>query len=262
MCQELEQKFRLITTTSRTSLSIADQFYSIDSRINDLCAKKSSNDISIENQMDTSDINFVLPWKNLDECEQLIKYLVDKTMDSNKRRQLFIQLQWLINSSDQYHDQLCQTILKCCSNEEFLNNLKQQLNSSFVLFGILIKKKRIFNENFIQIIHRLETNDHNLFQMKIKQLKHNLEISKRIDQQNEITLTIEHMFNILSSYSSLSDGRIEKQFYQYFELNKQYEHECKHILMNTLVEIEYKLSEPTIGMILDQLEKLDYKSSR
>ncbi|CAF3445785.1 unnamed protein product, partial [Rotaria sp. Silwood2] len=81
------------------------------------------------------------------------------------------------------------------------------------------------------------------------------------NEQIKKNLTIDHMLNILSNYNSLNDCRIERQFYKYFILNNQYEDECKHLLMNVLVEAEYKLSEPTIGMILDQLEKMDYKSS-
>ncbi|CAF4684938.1 unnamed protein product, partial [Rotaria sp. Silwood2] len=62
-----DKKTRLIPTSSRISSSISDQIHSFNNRINDLCNKKSSNEISNENQMDISDINFNIPWKNLNE---------------------------------------------------------------------------------------------------------------------------------------------------------------------------------------------------
>ncbi|CAF3472982.1 unnamed protein product, partial [Rotaria sp. Silwood2] len=73
-----DKKTRLIPTSSRISSSISDQIHSFNNRINDLCNKKSSNEISNENQMDISDINFNIPWKNLNECEELLKYIIDK----------------------------------------------------------------------------------------------------------------------------------------------------------------------------------------
>ena len=63
------------------------------------------------------------------------------------------------------------------------------------------------------------------------------------------------MLDIFGGYDSISDYRLERQFYKYLKSNHQYENECKHLLMNVLVQAEYRLSEPTIGMILDQLEK-------
>ncbi|CAF2351687.1 unnamed protein product [Rotaria sp. Silwood2] len=275
-----DKKTRLIPTSSRISSSISDQIHSFNNRINDLCNKKSSNEISNENQMDISDINFNIPWKNLNECEELLKYIIDKRISPIKRRQLLIQIQWLTNISDEYRCQLCQTILKCCystSKDEFLNNLHEQYNSSFVLLNILMKKKYL-NDDYIKLINLLETTDNNhnknIFQLKIKQLKRMINQYEELkfttkqnrnlltNEQIKKNLTIDHMLNILSNYNSLNDCRIERQFYKYFILNNQYEDECKHLLMNVLVEAEYKLSEPTIGMILDQLEKMDYKSSR
>ncbi|CAF4385090.1 unnamed protein product, partial [Adineta steineri] len=112
-----------------------------------------------------------------------------------------------------------------------------------------------------------DTDNKNIFQMKIKDFKRIIEQYQNnkillTDDQNQKSLTINNMLNIFNSYSSISDYRIEKDFYKYLKSNNQNEDECKRLLMNVLVQVEYKLSEPTIGMILDQLEKMDYKSSR
>jgi len=216
--------------------------------------------------MDISDTNLTLPWKNLTECEELLKYLFNKNCDPIKRRQLLIQLQWLTNISNEYNSQLFETLFKFCHStykDEFLNNLNQQFNISLVLLNIL-RKNQSFNDDYKKLIHLFEMSnieDKNIFQMKIK------EINERIKNQSEQlnlpkTLTINNMLDIFNNSSSLNDSRIEKQFYKYFKLNNQHEDECKYFLMNILIQAEYQLSEPTIGMILDQLEKLDYKSSK
>ena len=75
-------------------------------------------------------------------------------------------------------------------------------------------------------------------------------------------LTVNNLLDILSCDHSISDSRIERQFYKFLKSNVQYEDECKRTLINVLIQAEHKLSEPTIGMILDQLEKMDYKSSK
>ncbi|CAF3950884.1 unnamed protein product [Rotaria sordida] len=274
-----DKKYHLIPTSSRITSSISDQIHSFNIRINDLCNKKSSNEISNEHLMDISDINFNIPWKDLNECEELLKYIIDKKNSPIKRRQLLLQIQWLTNISNEYCNQLCQTILKCYNSinkEEFLKNLHEQYYTSFVLLNILMKSKYL-NDDYIKLINQLDIDDQqnqNIFQLKIKQLKRMIkqfEELKLITKQNqnllindeiEKNLNIDTLLNILNNYNSLNDCRIEREFYKFFKLNHQYENECKHLLMNILVEIEYKLSEPTIGMILDQLEKIDYKSSR
>ncbi|CAF0990756.1 unnamed protein product [Rotaria sordida] len=273
-----DKKYHLIPTSSRITSSISDQIHSFNIRINDLCNKKSSNEISNEHLMDISDINFNIPWKDLNECEELLKYIIDKKNSPIKRRQLLLQIQWLTNISNEYCNQLCQTILKCYNSinkEEFLKNLHEQYYTSFVLLNILMKSKYL-NDDYIKLINQLDIDDQqnqNIFQLKIKQLKRMIkqfEELKLITKQNqnllindeiEKNLNIDTLLNILNNYNSLNDCRIEREFYKFFKLNHQYENECKHLLMNILVEIEYKLSEPTIGMILDQLEKIDYKSS-
>ncbi|CAF1294874.1 unnamed protein product [Rotaria magnacalcarata] len=274
-----DKSVRLIPTSSRMSSSIVEQIHSFDIRINDLCNKKSSDEISNDNQMDTSDTEFNIPWKNLDECEELLKYLIDKKTSQIKRRQLLVQLQWLTNMSEDYCFQLCQTMLKCCYStykHEFINNLNQQFNCSFALLSILMKSK-LLNNDFVKLLNLLESDcnsNQSLVLMKIKQLKRvtnqleELKLTTKSnvnllpDEQIKQNLTIDHMLNIFISSNSLNDWRIEQQFYKYFKSNNEHEDECKHLLINVLVEAEYKLSEPTIGMILDQLERIDYKSPR
>jgi hypothetical protein len=97
--------------------------------------------------------------------------------------------------------------------------------------------------------------------MKIKEFNHRI-INQIEELNSEKILNINQILDILENFSSLNDSRIEKQFYKYFKLNNQHEDECKNVLINFLLQAEYRLSEPTIGMILDQLEKLDYKSSK
>jgi hypothetical protein len=260
------QQSHLIPTTSRSSVSISDQMNSFTHRINDLCNKKSSIQLSNENQMDTTDINLTLPWKNLIECEELLKYLFNKNNDSIKRRQLLIQLQWLTNQSDEYRSQLFETIFKCCHSiykEEFLNNFTKQYHISFVLLNILIKNQ-LLNDNSKKLINIFVTSNiehKNIFEMKIKEFNHRI-INQIEELNSEKILNINQILDILENFSSLNDSRIEKQFYKYFKLNNQHEDECKNVLINFLLQAEYRLSEPTIGMILDQLEKLDYKSSK
>lgn len=230
---------------------------------------------SHDNQMEISDREFNIPWKNMDECEELIKYLLDHNCSSIKRCQLLIQLQWLTNLSDEHCSQLCKTLLKCCSSKtknEFLNNLNRQYNTSFVLLSILIKN-RCFNDDFIKLISLLDSDDgltKNLFQMKIKQIKcmiKKFEELKLLRETNrnllsDDDLTVENMLNIFNSTNSVNDWRIEKHLKKYFKINNQHEDKFKHLLMNLLVQAENKLSEPTVGMILDQLEKIDSKSSK
>jgi hypothetical protein len=202
--------------------------------------------------MDTSDSNPTLPWKNLRECEEFLKNLVDKNSHPIKRRQYLIQLQWLTNSSDDYRSQLFQTMLKC-SKDEFLNNLNQHYNISFVLLNILLKSKSL-NNDLMKLLNQLESSnsqDQNIFQMKIKELK-------RATQMNQ---PMNNISEILNSYYLLNNSKIEKQFHKYLKLHNQNDDECKDLLMNILIENESKFSEPTIGMILDQLEKFDYKLS-
>lgn len=225
--------------------------------------------------MDTSDVVPNLPWKNLQECEEVIKYLFDKKVLPIKRRQLLIQIQRLTNISGEYSSQFYQTIVKCSTSnykEEFLKNLNQDFNTSLVLLNILMRNKTLDND-LINIFELNGIQEKNLFQMKAKQLKRminqfeELKVStnnKHLLSDDNITTnaTMEHMLSIFTSSDSLNDSRIEKQFYKFFKLNNQYDNECEHLLMNVLIEAEYKLSEPTIGMILDQLEKMDYRSSR
>ncbi|CAF3843439.1 unnamed protein product [Adineta steineri] len=269
--QDFDQK-SLIPTTSRVLSSIADQIHSFDLRINTLYNKNSPKEISLDDKMDTSNTNILIPWNNLNECEELLKCLFNKNFDSLKRHQLLVQLQWLTNTSDEYRSQLFQTLLKCCqstSKDEFIQNLNQQFNSSFVLLNIFLKNK-FSNDDFMKLINVLDTYDtdnKSIFQMKIKDFKRIIEQFQNnkillTDDENQKSLTIDNMLNIFNSYSSISDYRIEKDFYKYLKSNNQNEDECKRLLMNVLVQVEYKLSEPTIGMILDQLEKMDYKSSR
>jgi len=175
--------------------------------------------------MDISEPNIIIPWKNLNECKELLKYLLNKTSNPIKCRQLLIQLQLLTNTSEDYRLQLIETIIKYCqsiSKEEFRNNL----NISFVLLNILTKNQSL-NDNYKNLLHLLENQDKNLFQMKI----------------NELNRRLRNQLNVIDN-SSLSNNQ------------------DKDVLMNVLVQSEYRLSEPTIGMILDQLEKIDYKSSR
>jgi hypothetical protein len=273
-----DQKFHLIPTTSRVS-SISDQIHSFDLRINNLSNQKSPREISNENKMDTSDTNILLPWKNSNECEQLLKCLVNKNFDSIKRRQLLIQLQWLTNISDEYRSQLFQAMLTCCESigkEEFLRNFSQQFNTSLVLLSIFMRNKLSYDHcmKLINVLDTYDVQDKSIFRMKIKELQRMIDQTEQLrtpiktnqvstaDEQIQKYLTINNMLDMFGSYDSISDCRIEKQFYKYFKSNNQYEDECKRLLMNVLVQAEYRLSEPTIGMILDQLEKMDYKSSR
>ena len=94
--------------------------------------------------MDISDTNILIPWKNLHECEQLLKSLVHQKFDPIKRRQLLIQLQWLTNISDEYRSQLFQTILKCCHatyKDEFLRNLNQTIQYILCFIKYIHKKE-------------------------------------------------------------------------------------------------------------------------
>ncbi|CAF4419355.1 unnamed protein product, partial [Adineta steineri] len=131
--QDSDQK-SLIPTTSRVLSSISDQIHSFDLRINTLYNKNSPKETFLDDKMDTSNTNILIPWNNLNECEELLKCLVNKNFDSLKRHQLLVQLQWLTHTSDEYRSQLFQTLLKCCqsnSKDEFIQNLNQQFNSSF-----------------------------------------------------------------------------------------------------------------------------------
>ena len=110
--------------------------------------------------------------------------------------------------------------------------------------------------------------------MKISELKRAMEQSEYLKtpvkmnrlisstDQAPTDLAVNDMLDMLGNYHSISDCRIERQFYKYLKANSQYEDECQRLLMNVLVQAEYRLSEPTTGMILDQLEKMDYKSTR
>jgi hypothetical protein len=196
--------------------------------------------------MDISEPNIIIPWKNVNECEELIKYLLNKTSNPIKCRQLLIQLQLLTNSSDEYHLQLIETLIKYCQStykEEFRNNH----NISFVLLNILTKNQSS-NVDYQKLLYLLENEDKNLFQMKIRELNR-----RRLNNQQLLTTN-----NIFDIFDYSNNSRIEQQFHDYLKLNNY----NQDILMNVLVQGEYRLSEPTIGMILDQLEKIDYKLSR
>ncbi|CAF1512845.1 unnamed protein product, partial [Adineta ricciae] len=268
--QNSTQQNNLIPTTSRSFSSLSDQLQSFDLRMNKLCEKLSASQLSNDNHMDTSDTTIALPWKNLNECEAVLRCLVKKTLDPIKRRQLLIQLQWLTTNSLEYHSQIFQTMLKCCQSDTkdaFLMNFTEQYNTSLVLLDILMRNKSINDEQIklIQILDASNIPDQNLIRMKINEFK-------RIMEQNEhlktpvktasTNLTVNNLLDILSCDHSISDSRIERQFYRYLKSNVQYEDECKRTLINVLIQAEHKLSEPTIGMILDQLEKMDYKSSK
>ncbi|UJR27826.1 hypothetical protein I4U23_009094 [Adineta vaga] len=270
--QDSSQQSELIQTTSRISFSILDQIQSFDLRINKLSDKTFSNGISNDNQMDISDTNITLPWKNLNECEELLRCLMKKNFDSIKRRQLLIQLQWLTNHSNEYYSQFFQTIFKSCQStnqNEFLKDFSEQFNTSLVILDILMKNKSM-NDEQMKLIHILDVSnidEKSLIRIKLNEFKRIFEQSEHYKtpiKTNQITnqLTVDNMLDILSNYHSISDSRIERQFYKYLKLNSQYEDECKRTLMNVLIQAEHKLSEPTIGMILDQLEKMDYKSAR
>lgn len=200
--------------------------------------------------MDTSDVIHTIPWKNLTECEELLKYFYNKTSNPIKCRQLLIQLQSLTNQSEEYRLQLFQTISKCfhsTSKDEFINNFLKQFNISFVLLNILLKTSDY--KNLIDIFKIYNNNqEKTIFQMKINELNHRFK-----ELNSEKTFTINNLLN--------NDFGFEKQFSEYFKLNNQNETECKQLLINFLVQSENHLSEPTIGLILDRLEKLDYKSS-
>ncbi len=140
-------------------------------------------------------------------------------------------------------------------------NFTEQYNTSLVLLDILMRNKSINDEQIklIQILDASNIPDQNLIRMKINEFK-------RIMEQNEhlktpvktasTNLTVNNLLDILSCDHSISDSRIERQFYRYLKSNVQYEDECKRTLINVLIQAEHKLSEPTIGMILDQLEKI------
>jgi hypothetical protein len=227
------------------------------------------------NRMDISDTCLTLPWKDQHECEELLKRLVDKKFDPIKRRHILIELQWLTNKSDECCHQLFQCMLQRCRStdvKKFINNLNEQSNTSLVILGLLMRKNIINVDDMSKLIDMLkfyETQGKSIFGMKIKDLKRLGEQAQRVNtacrlsfDESNTMLTMHEMLNMLCDYYPMRDYRIEKNFLKFFQRNRQHVDQCQQLLMNILVEAEDRLSESTIGMILDRLESIDYTSSR
>ena len=231
-----------------------------------------------EHRMDTSETSLVLPWKDPAECDEVLKRLTDKKHDPLKRRQLLLELQWLTNTSDVYCGQLFQAVLQRCRStdaKKFVHNLNEQSNTSLVLLGILMKKDVSTDDHsrLIDMLKFYETQGKSIFGMKIKDLKRIFDEAKQTTPSTgtsqrslagdpSAAVTMNDMRHLLRDHYPLRDCRIEINFRKYLASHRLQEEECQRVLMNVLVEAEDQLSESTIGMILDQLETMDYKSSR
>ena len=273
-----ESKPHLIPTSSRPSTSITDQIQSFHRHITGLCESKPVDDQQTSTRMETSNTSMALPWKDLNECEELLKRLVEKKFDPVRRRQLLTELQWLTNQSEEHRLQLFQAMLHRCRSSDvkkFINNLNEQSNTSLVILGILLKRKGM-NEDCSKLIDMLnfyETQGKSIFGMKIRDLKRMIDQPKQMhsspgmnrrstSEDSSPSATINEMLSILCDYYPMRDYRIERSFSKYFKANQQHAEESQRLLMSVLVEAEDRLSESTVGMILDQLEKSDQQSSR
>ena len=268
-----ESKSHLIPTSSRSSMSVTDQMHSFHRQITGMCESKTVDDHQTNNRMDTSDTSMTLPWKDLNECEELLKRLVEKKFDPVRRRQLLTELQWLTNQSDEYRLQLFQAMLHRCRStdvKKFIHNLNEQSNTSLVILGILMKKNgKGTNDDSTKLIEMLkfyETQGKSIFGMKVKDLQrmHSSPGTSRrpSSEESSQSLTVNEMLGILCDYYPMRDYRIERSFSRYFKVHQQHEEESQRLLISVLVEAEDRLSESTVGMILDQLEKTDNQSSR
>ena len=256
--EETLQQSNLIPTTSRSSTSISDQLLSFDQRINKRLLKSSIEPASNDDQhMEISEPIFTIPWSTLAECESLLRYLLKKSTDPIRRRQLLVQVQLLSHTSEQHRRQLMETIIQCCQvndQEDFRMNLHQQSDVTLVLLNIFTKDSSL-DEHLRKLFDLLtishSTTKKSLLQSKIEQLNHRL-----IHPSNVKSLSTASLLEVLHQ------PRFEQSLAEYFHSNHLDTDQCQSILINVLVQNEDRLSEPTIGMILDQLERIDSRSSK
>ncbi|CAF1294451.1 unnamed protein product, partial [Didymodactylos carnosus] len=275
-------------SSSSSSSSINHYLTIYNRRINDLC-----NHISIvEQEIPTIScnnlalINKIQPWKDKIECEDYLKRLFDKKLDRSKRQHLLTEIQWITNLNEQYHLQLIQAMInRCKSNDvkKFVNSLNEYTSCSLVLLAIVFKStinnQQINDEclKLLIILKHYETQGKSIFGLRLRTIKRSddqtnmitslLNIKRNLivttTTTNTLTTNISQqqsdMLNILCDYYPVRDYRIEKNFKHYiqttFSSNRQ--DDCKHILINLLCESEDKMSESTIGMLLDHLSTME-----
>lgn len=185
-------EFSLIPTASRPLTSIDEQIRRFQKQ-----NEEKSMKIHDENeQMEISTSNIVLPWKNPQECDEILRNLFN--VEPKKRREILIEIQILTNRSVERRREFVQSFFR---NFHFIDFS----SCSPILRSILMKKRSIFHDESKIFLQTIE-NEKNLDEFR---RFFSSSIRRRRRSPFENILKISNVENRESFIRLLTDEKIE-----------------------------------------------------